>query len=116
MKKAAKEKSAKKKAPKGATARKASTKKKSATNDNSGENLIAAELKKADSKIKKSLNQRDYDAIDAAVELAHGLGDPGVFDELLKGCAIGAVDAPDGYGLREPKYPKVIALQVFGSV
>ncbi len=38
--------------------------------------------------IQKSLQQRDYAAIDTGIELARALDEPAVFETLLEGCAI----------------------------
>ena len=47
-----------------------------------------AELKKSISKIKKFIKQRDFDLIDAGIELIRSLDIPTVFEELLKDCYI----------------------------
>ena len=58
------------------------------------------ELKQTVTKIKKFLKQRDYKAIDTGIELARGLNEPAVFEELLGGWSIdeeGALAFEEGF-------------------
>ena len=58
-----------------------------------GATITSAELKQHVSKIKKLLTQRDCTFIDSGIELARSLNEAAVFEELLKGCSIGAVSS-----------------------
>jgi hypothetical protein len=92
-KKATKKKTAAKKAP----ARKETEKQVATGKSTTGEGLSAADRKQAIKKIKKFVTQRDYDIIDTGIELARSLDDPGVFAEILEGCAFGKAESAGPY-------------------